>query len=664
MSNHLANEASPYLKQHAENPVEWYPWGEEAFEKARQENKPILLSIGYAACHWCHVMAHESFEDVETAQLMNKLFVNIKVDREERPDLDKVFLTAHYLLTRSGGGWPLTVFLTPQDQVPFFSGTYFPPEPRFQLPAFKDILKRVAQAYQENPSALQKQNNELVNFLNKAEHAIPVNLLNDEPLLLAEQTMQQQFDKINGGFGVAPKFPQPTRLAFLIQRHSPMAYDTMCHMGKGGIVDQLGGGFFRYTVDEAWRIPHFEKMLYDNGQLLYLYSQSKDVDFNNIARAVAYWLENNMQDPAGGYYSSMNADSEGEEGKFYLWHKQTLESLLNAEEFALIERYFGLLHPPLCEGQWHLYLAESLEAVASQLKINLNDAKEILFSATQKMMVTRALRIAPSIDKKILTAWNALTIKGMLTAGKVLNESRFTQSALRALDFIYAQVKPDKKLFACYKDGRGYLTGYLDDYSFLIDALLVALQINWRNDYLYFAIDLADILLNDFYDHDQGGFFFTAHQHEKLLYRPKTMMDEAIPSGNGVAAQVLLTLGHLLGNTQYLLAAEKTLYAASSALLQHPTEHCSLLLALQAYLKPPSIIILRGKESELNHWKNKLKTNDNIVLAIPSDITALPQALAMKKARDQVTAYVCKGEQCQEVSDNLENLNVSSPLEK
>lgn len=649
-TNRLAQETSPYLRQHAHNPVDWYSWNPEALEKAKCENKPILLSIGYAACHWCHVMAHESFEDEATAKLMNQLFINIKVDREERPDLDKIYQNAHYLLTQQSGGWPLTIFLTPDDLVPFFSGTYFPRESRYQLPAFRDVLTGLANAYQQHGQEIRQQNAELLKVLNHQTSGIENASLNSQPLQLALTTLQQHYDPTHGGFNGAPKFPQAPKLRFLVRQHSAMASATLQHMAQGGINDQLAGGFYRYSIDAEWQIPHFEKMLYDNAQLLFLYSQASQKDANpafaQVARATAEWVIQDMQSQEGGYYSSLDADSEGHEGKFYVWDKKEAAELLAPEEYKLIESSFGLDQAPNFEEQWHLRL----------VNIPAKSTEKLFVSAKEKMLHARKTRVSPAYDTKILTAWNALMIKGLLTAGSLLDQPRYIESAQKALAFIQKKLWVNHRLLASYNDNKAHLAAYLDDYVFLIDALLASLEISWNSKHLQFAIDLTEIVLTHFSDTEGGGFFFTADDHEKLLYRPKSMMDEAIPSGNGIAVQVLLRLGHLLGETRYLDAAEKTLCSSWPALSQYPAEHCSLLLGLNDFLEPPPMIVIRGKPDEIKTWQEACKSTDNFVLAIPNAESDLPGSLGLKTPQEKTCAYVCKGMQCLKIIEDIRQL--------
>lgn len=662
--NHLINETSPYLLQHAYNPVDWYPWGKTALDKAKQENKPILLSIGYAACHWCHVMEHESFEDEETAKLMNELFVNIKVDREERPDLDKIYQTAHYVLTQQGGGWPLTIFLTPDDLTPFFSGTYFPRQTSHQLPAFKEVLKGISEIYQNRMPDIRKQNAELAKLL---QQQITTNTdihITDLPIHLAHKTLQHSFDKIYGGFGGAPKFPHPNMLEFLLQDSSPMTAESLQHMANGGLYDQLGGGFYRYSVDVKWEIPHFEKMLYDNAQLLYLYAlaskQYHNAHFANIAKATANWVINHMQSPEGGYYSSLDADSEGHEGKYYVWTPAEIEKLLSREEYYIVRLHYGLDLSPNFEQHWHLNITQPLAAIAGDFNVPISQAENLLQSAKEKLLTARSERVAPKRDEKILTSWNALMIKGMLVAGQVLHEPNFIESAQRAIHFIYKNLWQNKRLLANYKNGKATIPAYLDDYAFMLDALLTSLEISWNSDNLQFAIDLADGLLTHFTDSTNGGFFFTADDHEKLLYRPKNFMDEATPSGNAIAIRSFLTLYHLLGDTKYIIAAEKTLLAAWASLAKYPAEHASLLMGLKDYLSPSQMIIIRGKDNnEINLWLNTVKKLNSHVYAIPVD-APLPTELASRKSQIVTCAYICQGTQCLDVITDLEVLKTLS----
>ncbi|KTD11317.1 thioredoxin domain-containing protein [Legionella jamestowniensis] len=657
-ANHLLQEPSPYLQQHAYNPVEWYPWGEKAIKKAQRENKPILLSIGYAACHWCHVMAHESFEDQETATLMNQLFVNIKVDKEERPDLDKIYQTSHYYLSQQSGGWPLTIFLTP-DLIPFFSGTYFPPIERYQMPSFKTVLKVIANLYHTQQEDIKKQSMELKRILQQQNKTFSLSL-NNHPLRFALEQLEQNYDRQYGGFGDAPKFPQASKLEFLLRNNAAFVLPTLKNIVSGGIYDQLDGGFYRYAVDRKWRIPHFEKMLYDNGQLLSIYSFAiktyDDPTFKAIVKKTADWVIMAMQAPEGGYYASLDADSDGEEGKFYRWDKKEVQSLLTQDEYAVISLHYGLNNAPNFENHWHFYVNESPQAISKLLKIPLSKVNALIDSATNKLLLARNKRVHPFRDEKVLVSWNALMIKGMLLAGHCLNEEKYIISAQKTLHFIQTTLWNNRQLFASYKNGKAYLSAYLDDYAFLLDALLTSLEIAWNTEHLLFAIELAETVLTDFPDEIAGGFFFTAEQHEKLLYRPKTMTDDAIPAGNGILVRALLTLGHLLGEKRYINAAEQTLKAAWNLLIRYPAEHCSLLLGLNDYLNPPEIIVIRGKNEAIKTWQGIVQDIHNHTYAIPKNAGKLPEGLALKEVKGECCAYVCCGQQCTEVIQDITTL--------
>ena len=672
--NALAGETSPYLLQHAHNPVEWHPWNEQALELAREEGKPILLSIGYSACHWCHVMAHESFEDEETADLMNRHFINIKVDREERPDIDKIYQTAQQLLTGRTGGWPLTMFLMPDDHTPFFGGTYFPPEPRHGLPGFKTLLARIHQVWQEDKPALAEQNNAFMEALEQTQAGEPSDAgarLDGRPVSGCVEMLARAFDPRDGGFGGAPKFPHPGNIELLLSRHVPdgdnkaldMAYFTLEKMAEGGIYDQVGGGFCRYSVDAHWRIPHFEKMLYDNGPLLALYANawrsSRRELFRQVARGTAGWVIREMQSEEGGYFSSLDADSEGEEGKFYTWEPGEAHRLLNEAEFDDFVRYSGLDKPDNFEGRWHLYVAETPEEIARKSSRDIKEIEQNLQSAREKLFRERERRVRPGRDDKILTSWNALMLRGMSVAALRLQEPEYYRSAARCLEFIHANLWDGKRLAATYKDGRARLNAYLDDYAFLIGAILHLLSCRWSGKWLEFATQLADTLLEQFFDGEAGGFFFTSHDHETLLQRRKDFSDDSLPSGNGVAALSLLALGHLTGRRDYLDAAEKTLKCAWGLLQRAPHACAALLGALTEYDNPGRVIILRGEDQAITDWQQQLDPLldvRSLVFAIPAAETGLPDLISEKKTDQAATAFICTGFTCLEPVSDLEEL--------
>ncbi|SCY10285.1 thioredoxin domain-containing protein [Nitrosospira sp. Nsp13] len=685
MPNHLSGETSPYLLQHVENPVDWYPWGDEALTLARTGNKPILLSIGYSACHWCHVMAHESFEDAEVATAMNQHFINIKVDREERPDLDQIYQTALHMLTQRHGGWPLTLFLTP-DQKPFFGGTYFPKAARHGLPGFLDLLPRVAEAYYARGEEIERQSASLLrsfaNMLPSASLAIPA--FSEQPLDQALTELEDRFDSVNGGFGDVPKFLHPTELEFCVRRYFAtgnaetlhMVVHTLKKMAEGGIYDQLGGGFCRYSTDQHWSIPHFEKMLYDNGPLLRLYTDvwlaTQDPLFKRVVEETAEWVMREMQPSVsastdmlggGGYYSTLDADSEEEEGKFYVWDRAQIAQILPPEEYAVVAPYYGLLRTPNFEQKhWNLEITQPLAEAAVAIGIQYEEAQQKLASARRKLFIERELRVHPGRDEKILTSWNGLMIKGMARAGRVFERGDWVQSAALAVDFIRSTLWKNNRLLATCKDGKAHLNAYLDDYAFLLDGLLELMQAEFRQVDLDFAVALADVLLEQFEDKQAGGFFFTSHDHERLIHRPKPGLDNATPSGNGVATYALQRLGHLLGEFRYLQAAERALGLFYLTLSRYASTCCSLLVTLEQSLAPPQIVILRGQAPALTEWKKALGCGSpyTLVFAVPLELLGLPPGLNKPAARDNtVNAWVCQGVKClPEISDLQELLRV------
>jgi len=666
--NRLASATSPYLRQHAHNPVDWYPWGPEALARAREEGKPILLSIGYSACHWCHVMAHESFEDEDTAALMNRLFVNIKVDREERPDLDRIYQLAHQMLSQTGGGWPLTIFLTPEDLTPFVGGTYFPKEARHGLIGFKDLLIRVADYYRTQDAEIRKHGTLLRQaFATLNPPPERTATLDREPIVNARRALAEDFDPQYGGFGRAPKFPHPTSIERLLRdwRASALGPDpdldalfmatrTLRSMAEGGLYDQLAGGFSRYSVDPWWMIPHFEKMLYDNGPLLALYAQAGsatgDALYRRIALETAGWVVRDMQSPEGGYYSTLDADSEGHEGKFYVWDRGEVERLLAPEEYRLFARRFGLDREPNFEQHhWHLHVFESLETLATESGTAIADVERVIDGAREKLRAVRERRVWPGRDEKVLVGWNGLMIRGMAIAARHLRRPDLAASATRAVDFIRSRMWVNGRLAATYKDGQAQLAGYLDDYAFLANGLLELLETRWRAADLEFAQALAEVVLAHFTDRENGGFYFTADDHETLLHRPKTFGDDATPAGNGIAALVLNRLGLLLGETRYLEAAERTLRAGWAPIQRYPQAHTTLLNALEEMLAPLETVIIRGTAEEADHWRAELAAlyaPNRQVFAIPSDERHLPAALADKKPGAGTIAYVCTGTTC------------------
>jgi uncharacterized protein YyaL (SSP411 family) len=669
MANRLAGATSPYLQQHGDNPVEWYPWGEEALAKARAEGKPILLSIGYSACHWCHVMAHESFEDPAVASVMNDAFVNIKVDREERPDLDQIYQTAHALLTRRSGGWPLTMFLTPQG-APFFGGTYFPKEGRYGLPGFLELLPKVAAAYREQGDRLAEQNLRLAEALQSLEPeggaAPPLEAASKAALAGLKRT----FDPVHGGFGGAPKFPHPAELDFCLRAWADDADEqalaivrtTLDRMADGGIHDQLGGGFCRYSVDAQWTIPHFEKMLYDNGPLLALYADFARVTgerrYADVARDIVGWLVREMRAGDGAFYSSLDADSEGEEGKFYVWTREEAREAVSGQEWVVAEPYYGLDEPPNFEGHaWNLRLGESLEAIAGRLQLALPDAQTRQAGARAGLFAAREKRVRPGRDDKILTAWNALAIAGLARAADALDMPRWADLAFAAADALKRTAWRDGRLLATRRGERADLNAYLDDHAFLLAALLELMQVRFRREDFEWARELADALLARFEDARRGGFFFTSHDHEVLFHRTKPGHDNATPSGNGVAARSLVLFGHLAGEARYVEAAERAVKLFAAGIAESPGGHSTLLEAAAVLAAPPTTAFLVGDPEACAQWQRALAARYR-PRTLVIDLSASAEApAALRKGAPPpsgAAAFVCRGATCLPRIDSLQ----------
>ncbi len=668
-TNMLAGETSPYLIQHANNPVAWRPWSADTLAEARAAHKPILLSIGYSACHWCHVMAHESFEDAETAELMNRGFVNIKVDREERPDLDKVYQLAHQLLTRRPGGWPLTIFLTPHDLAPFFAGTYFPTSSRYDMPCFRDVLTGVLRMHERFGNEIREQNAAVISALAETEiqRQNTDATVSREHLRIAWDGLLLSFDSTHGGFGHAPKFPHTGNMELLLckpvggtdaraldpaPRHA--ALFTLKRMVLGGLFDQVGGGFYRYSTDEYWMIPHFEKMLYDNGPLLGLCSTAAQITgdplFASAAHKTAAWMMREMQAQDGGYYSSLDADSEGQEGKFYVWTRRELEQILSESEFRICAEAFALKGPPKFEGRfWHLHADTDAAFLARRLKQDTEAVRSRIDGALAKLFVARESRVRPHCDDKILTSWNGLAIGGMATAARIFAQPQYYTSARKAADFVHDHLWQRGRLCATTRAGRAHVNGFLDDYAFLMDGLLCMLRARWCSRDLEFAIDLADAVLTHFEDKPKGGFYFTSDDHEKLLLRSKPYVDESTPAGNGVAALAFTRLGHLLGNSRYLDAAARIFDAAAGSVERAPHAHASLLRAWMEFTGGAWTIIVRGETPSLGEWQNRCDqafAPMGSTYAIPHGAKGLPRALDRFPADRETTAYLCSGLHC------------------
>ena len=660
MANRLAAETSPYLQQHAANPVDWYPWGAEALERARHEDKPILLSIGYSACHWCHVMAHESFEDPAVADVMNRLFVNVKVDREERPDLDQIYQTAHQMLAQRAGGWPLTMFLTP-DGAPFFGGTYFPKAARHGMPAFAELCQRVAAIWRERRADIGAQKEQLLEAFARTlpQAAATPGEFSPQVVRAMLDNLRANFDAELGGFGRAPKFPHPSDLELCLREaERDITLVTLERMCEGGIYDQLGGGFCRYSVDAHWTIPHFEKMLYDNGPLLGLLADAWLVGraelYARCAAETAGWLMREMQSAEGGYYSSLDADSEHEEGKFYVWDREEVRSLLSADEYRVLALRYGLDAPPNFEGKhWHLRVAAPL---------GQGDA-ELVEAARRRLFAAREKRVRPGRDEKVLVSWNALAIRGMAHAARVFQQPEWLRSARRALDFIRARLWRDGRLLATYKDGQAHLNAYLDDYAFLMAALLELMQGEFAAADLEFTTQLADVLLAEFEDREAGGFYFTGKSHEQLFHRPKPGQDQAMPGGNALAAWSLGRLAGLTGEPRYARAAERTLALFYPPMRDYPAGWAAMTIALTEQLAPTKVLVLRGRGGELARWRDEFAREylpDTVVLALPDGVPGLPAALDKPPRPEPVNGWLCRGVMCLEPSSDLLQLKTLS----
>ena len=670
-TNRLIHETSPYLLQHAHNPVDWFPWGPEAFEKARAENKPVLLSIGYSACHWCHVMEHESFENESIAAVMNEHFVSIKVDREERPDLDHIYQNVVQMLSGQGG-WPLTMFLTPE-QEPFYGGTYFPPEDRYGRPGFPRILAAVADAYHRRPGEVTKSIEQIREGLKKLSSlAASPGELSPDILTNAARALANNFDMVHGGFGTQPKFPNPSNLEHLLRYWHTSGNENFLNMAKlatrkmasGGIYDHLGGGFHRYSVDDHWLVPHFEKMLYDNAQLLPLYLNmyqiTHDEFYARVARETLTYIKREMLAPEGGFYATQDADSEGEEGKFFVWTKAEVDALLG-EAARLFCRYYDITGT----GNWEhgnniLHLTVSLDQTAKMFNKPLDEVAASIESSKAVLFAAREQRVKPFRDEKILTSWNGLMLSGMVQAYNVLGDAEALQAVRDTITFLQGHMLRDGRLLSVYKDGQAKLNGYLDDYAFLAAALLDAFEATFTPAYFDLAQQLINTMLEEFWDEEQWGFFFTGKSHETLIERTKSVYDQAIPSGTSVATRTLLRLYHYTGKADYLQRAEQVLYLVRQHMEQQPFGVGSLLTTLDFYVRKPQEIVLIGTpdaedtQAMLRALHQQYIPNKVLFQIDPQQVTAALEALPLLRdvlaGKAQVdgkaTVYVCHNFTC------------------
>ncbi len=668
--NRLGQETSPYLLQHAYNPVDWYPWGSEALELSRTLDKPIFLSIGYSACHWCHVMEHESFENPQIAALMNQHFINIKVDREERPDLDQIYMTAVQLMT-GRGGWPMSVFLSPTLK-PFFGGTYWPPAAQRGMPGFPDVLQGVHEAWSTRRQEVYESAERLAAAI--VEDSIPKgdpSPLTADLILNAATVLCQRADRREGGFGAAPKFPHSMDLRVLLRAWKRFGDEdalaivtlTLDKMTAGGIYDHLGGGFHRYSTDTRWLAPHFEKMLYDNALLVPLYLEAwqatHNADYLRVVRETLDYVLREMTHSEGGFYSTQDADSEGVEGKFFVWSEAEILSILGPDD----GRTFCVCYDVSTHGNWEetniLNRRKTSAEAAQLLNIPETELETLLAASRQKLFAVRSQRIWPGRDEKILTSWNGLMLSAMAQAAQVLDEPRYALAARRAADFLLATLRqPDDRLWHVFKDGQARLNGYLDDYACAVDGLIDVFQAVQDAQYLTAATRLAEQLRTQFEDSSEGGFFYTSHDHEALIARQKDVQDNATPSGNSMAATALLRLGRLTGRSDLETVAERTLKLLSPVAKRFPTAAGQTLAALDFWLGPTFEVALIEGTSTAPPLAEMLRTiHDmfipNKVVAIRTSTmsdTDLPAELALLKGKPsrggQSTAYICDHGTC------------------
>ena len=693
-TNRLINESSPYLLQHAYNPVEWYAWGEEALQRAKKEDRPIFVSIGYSACHWCHVMAHESFENEEIAQLMNEKFINIKIDREERPDLDDIYQKVCQLAT-GNGGWPLSVFLTP-DQKPFYVGTYFPKESRYGMPGFGTILTQLSEAYMSKKHEIQSATDEFMHALSSSAEEIrtpqegrqqnTITKIGGSTLDEAAIGLLHMADTVYGGFGQAPKFPNVSNLLFLlryydiagINRFKDFVMFTADKMLRGGIHDQLGGGFARYSTDQRWLVPHFEKMLYDNALLTQLYTELYQISGNgtylDIAVKILEYISREMTSPEGGFYSAQDADSDGEEGKFYIWSKKEIvESIDNETNNAdIFCEYYGVTEGGNFEGKNILSIRSSTDELSRKYKKSPDEIRQILKDTSQRLFEIREKRVKPGRDDKILTSWNGLMISAFAKVYRVTNNGTYLRAAIKAIEFIENKIATeDHRLRRTFKDGSSKLNAYLDDYAFYVNALLDVFEVDTDSGYLEKAIIYADSMIHHFWDDKQGNFFFTSDDHEQLIVRTKSLYDLAIPSGNSMAASTLLRLFHVTQNHDYLLKAEQIMRAGSKIAAENPFGFGHLLNSIYLYIKKPIEITIIKKNTvkqidseQMSDWLGKQFIPNSIIAVVKDssqleglrkypffngkkeDTTDLEKTNADNNTNNAEYAFVCRNFSC------------------
>jgi uncharacterized protein YyaL (SSP411 family) len=657
--NRLADETSPYLLQHADNPVDWFPWGEEAFRKAEAEDKPILLSVGYSACHWCHVMAHESFENPEIAALMNAHFVPVKVDREERPDVDAVYMSAVQTMT-GAGGWPMTVALTPEGK-PFFGGTYYPPDDRLGHPGFRRVLTSLADAWKTRRGEVDEAAQTLTGQLGAVQLPAGEGELDGSLAADALTTLNGTFDAAHGGFGAAPKFPPHTGLEFLLLRPEPRALElattTLDKMAQGGIYDQLGGGFARYSVDAHWLVPHFEKMLYDNAQLVSCYAEAyahtQKPLYKKVVEDTLAFAARELRSPEGGFYSALDADSEGEEGKYYVWRESELDALLG-EDAELAKAHFGVTPEGNFEGHSILFVAEPVEVLAERFLLSQEDVVARLERAKKILFEARQPRVRPGLDDKVLCSWNGLMLGALADAGRVLGREDYLETARETARFMQGVFYRDGRLLHTYKAGQARIAGMLEDYSLFALGLLALYRASLEAEWLLLALELTETVVGEFHDPASGGFFSTVAGGD-LIVRPKDLFDSAIPSGNGAAALLLAALSRYTDNRAWEALALDTIRPLQEAMRRYPTGFASLLVALERLYAPPQEIAIFGDRDD-----PKTQALLKVLKAAPLPHTALAligtedapliERLPFTQGRGMVdgkaTVYVCAGGAC------------------
>ena len=660
-ANNLIKETSPYLLQHAYNPVKWYAWGEEALKKAKDENKPIFLSIGYSSCHWCHVMAHESFENEDIAQIMNENFVNIKVDREERPDIDDIYQKVCQLVTGSGG-WPLSVFLTP-DQKPFYVGTYFPILDSYGKPGFGSLLHQIAQAYKEKPSDVEAAANNFMNVLQKTESNITKSKIDKSILDEAAINLLQTGDLINGGFGNAPKFPNAANLSFMlrysklsgISKFQEFVFKTLTKMANGGIYDQLGGGFHRYSTDSRWLVPHFEKMLYDNALLPVVYAEAyqitKDPKYLEVVNQTLHYVLREMTSPEGGFYSAQDADSECEEGKYYVWEKNQIQEIIG-KDAAVFCLYYDVTDGGNFEGYNILNNNIRTSTVAFQFGKTENVVNDIIKNSSEKLFAERLKRIAPGKDEKILTSWNGLMISAFAKGYRISGQESFLDAAKNCIKFIEEKLTINGNLLRTYKDGQAKLKAYLDDYAYFVNALLDVFEVDPSAKYIQLALKHANYLIEHFWDPKENTFFFTADDHEKLIIRTKNIYDLSLPSGNSIAAHAFLKLYHFTQDKKFLDVSTKIMESLSMMAAENPFGFGQLLNTMYLYIqKPIEITMLNTNNSEIYDAITKKFIPESIQVIISkeeylNELKKYHYFSGKEFDKNKTTVYICKDYTC------------------